>query len=121
VGWLFALVFGALPRVSTLLLWRARPDLVAAAFGGRRLWPVLGIAFLPFATLLYVTRRSTAGVVGWDRLWLFLAVAIDISQASGSAVANRNRMSGDPGSTAASRAGPLPPGAQARRGRPHGH
>ena len=81
MGWLFALVFGAFPRVGTLLLWRARPDRVAAAFGGRRIWPALGIVFLPHTTLLYLLRRSPAGLAGRDRRGLLLALALDVGQA----------------------------------------
>ena len=101
MGWLFALVFGALPRAGTLLLWRARPDRVAAAFGGRRVWPALGLVFLPLTTLLYVLRRPPAGLTGRDWLWLLPAVALDLGQAGGSAAANRNRGPGLGGSTAA--------------------
>jgi hypothetical protein len=89
VGWLFALVFGAVPRVGTLLLWRARPDRVAAAFGGRRVWPALGTVFLPLTTLLYVLRRRPTGLAGRDRLWLLLALALDVGQAGRPAATRR--------------------------------
>ena len=100
MGWLFALVFGAVPRVGTLLLWRARPDRVAAAFGGRRVWPALGLVFLPLTTLLYVLRRL-CGLAGRDWLWLLLALALDVGQAGRPAGANRNRRPDATGSTAA--------------------
>jgi hypothetical protein len=101
VGWLFVLVFGVLPRAGTLLLWWARPDRVAAAFGGRRVWPALGLVFLPLTTLLYVLRRPPAGLTGRDWLWLLPAVALDLGQAGGSAAANRSRGPGLGGSPAA--------------------
>jgi hypothetical protein len=101
VGWLFALVFGVVPRVGALLLWRARPDRVAAAFGGRRLWPALGLVFLPLTTLLYVLRRRPTGLIGRDRLWLLLALALDLGQAGHPAAAHRNRGPGATTSTAA--------------------
>ena len=91
MGWLFALVFGAIPRVGTLLLWWARPGRVAAAFGGRRVWPALGLVFLPLTTLLYALRRGPTGLTGRDRLWLLLALALDLGQAGSSAAAHRNR------------------------------
>jgi hypothetical protein len=101
VGCLFALVFGAAPRVATLLLWRARPDRVAAAFGGRRVWPALGIVFLPLTTLLYVLRRPPAGLAGRDWLWLLLSLALDVGQAGRPIAANRSRGPDATGSTAA--------------------
>jgi hypothetical protein len=91
VGWLFALVFGALPRVGTLVLWRARPDVVSAASRGRRVWPALGLVFLPCTTLVYFLRWPPAGLTGRDWLWLLPALALDLGQAGGSAAANRNR------------------------------
>jgi len=91
MGWLFALVFGALPRAGTLLLWRARTDRVAAAFGGRRVRPTLGVVFLPLTTLLYLLRRSPTGFTGRDRLWLLLALALDLGQTGSRPAANRRR------------------------------
>jgi hypothetical protein len=52
--------------VATLILWLARPALFAAAFGGARRWPVLGIVFLPVTTLFSGVLWSPAGLVGWD-------------------------------------------------------
>ena len=101
VGWLFALVVGAVPRVGALLLWRARPDRVAAAFGGRRAWPALGVVFLPLTTLLYVFRWRPTGLAGRDWLWLLLALAVDVGQAGRPAATNRNRGPDPTGSTAA--------------------
>jgi hypothetical protein len=89
VGWLFALVLEAVPRVGTLLLWRARPDRVAAAFGGRRVWPALGIVFLPLTTLLYVLRRPPTGLAGRDWVWLLVALALDVGRAGRPAATNR--------------------------------
>jgi hypothetical protein len=97
VGWLFALMFGAAPRVGTLLLWRARPDRVAAAFGGRRVWPALGVVFLPLTTLLYVLGRPPTGLAGRDWLWLLMALALDVGQAGRPAATTRSRGPDAPG------------------------
>jgi hypothetical protein len=85
---------GAFPRIGSILIWLARPMLFEAAFGGSWLWPVLGIIFLPFTTLMYVILWSPAGIVGWDWFWLILAVVIDVGQLGSSGYANRNRMPG---------------------------
>ena len=91
---LFVLVAGIFPRLGTILIWLARPTLFAQAFGGSFLWPILGIIFLPFTTLMYVLLWGPAGIVGWDWFWLILAVFIDLSHWASSAYSNRNRIPG---------------------------
>ena len=54
MGCLFGIFAGLFPRLGVLLIWLARPVLFTAAFGGFFLWPILGIIFLPFTTLMYV-------------------------------------------------------------------
>ena len=53
MGCLFALFAGCFPRLALFIIWVASPAMVGAAFGT---WivPLLGIIFLPFATLIYV-------------------------------------------------------------------
>ena len=92
---LFALVAAAFPRLGTLFIWLARPAMFNAAFNGSWLWPVLGIIFLPFTTLMYVILWNPAGVLtGWDWLWLILAVFIDISHYASTAYTNREQIPG---------------------------
>jgi hypothetical protein len=59
MGCLFALFGGLFPRLALLVLWIARPALVGAAFN-TFLLPLLGIIFLPFATLIYVIVYTPA-------------------------------------------------------------
>ena len=94
MGCLFAVFAGAFPRVGTLLLWLARPQLFEAAFGGAWLWPVLGIVFLPVTALFSVVRWSPAGLVGWDWFWRSLAFMLDVGNTAGSGYANRDRVPG---------------------------
>ena len=55
-----------------------------APFNGMWLWPVLGIIFLPFTTLFYVFMWTPGvGLVGWDWLWIGLAVFMDIASLTG--------------------------------------
>ena len=78
MGCLFVLLGGAFPRLALLILWIARPSLVAAAFN-TFLLPLLGIIFLPFATLVYVLVYTPGvGLVGFDWFWVILAVLLDI-------------------------------------------
>jgi hypothetical protein len=68
------------PRIGLLIIW-AFTDWVEIAFDGNWFWPLLGIIFLPFTTLLYVlVDVSTIGSIslgGW--LLIGLGALIDIS------------------------------------------
>jgi hypothetical protein len=95
MGCLFAIFAGLFPRAMTFILWLARPNLFSAAFGGSWLWPILGIIFLPFTTLMYVLLWTPGiGIVGWDWFWLIVAIVLDVSHYASSAYANRDRMPG---------------------------
>jgi hypothetical protein len=65
MGCLFAIFAGLFPRLGLLIVWVARPALVNAAFDTFIL-PLLGIIFLPFATLIYVILYTPGiGLTGW--------------------------------------------------------
>ena len=76
---LFALLAGFFPRLALFIVWVARPALVGAAFGT---WivPLLGIIFLPFATLIYVILYTPgSGLTGWEWFWVILAALFDLA------------------------------------------
>lgn len=92
---LFALFAGFFPRLGTLFIWLARPAWFQAAFNGSWFWPLLGVIFLPFTTLMYVILFSPGiGLTGWDWFWLVLAVVLDITHYTNTAYSNRNRIPG---------------------------
>jgi hypothetical protein len=91
MGCFFLMFAGLFPRLGVLFIWLARPAYFTAAFGDTFIWPILGILFLPFTTLMYVLLWSPAGLTGLDWLWLLLAAAIDIANWGGNAYANRDR------------------------------
>jgi hypothetical protein len=93
MGCLFAVFAGFFPRLAVLFIWLARPALFNAAFGGAWLWPLLGIIFLPFTTLMYVLLWSPGvGITGFDWFWLILAVVLDLGGIGSSAYSNRDRL-----------------------------
>jgi hypothetical protein len=56
-----------------------RPALVAAAFS-TWLVPLLGIIFLPFATLIYVILYTPGfGLAPWEWFWVVLAGVFDLA------------------------------------------
>ncbi|TCC07829.1 hypothetical protein [Kribbella soli] len=77
MGCLFALMAGVFPRFALLILWIARPKFVDEAFDGW-FWPLLGIIFLPFATLMYVVLHTGGGLHGFDWGWIIFAGILDI-------------------------------------------
>jgi len=93
MGCLFALFGGAFPRLALLIVWIARPALVGAAFN-TFLLPLLGIIFLPFATLIYVILYTPGvGLTGFEWLWVLLAALFDIGHWAAS-YTQRNQIPG---------------------------
>jgi len=71
------LAFGAafLPRVVLILAWifGSRWDRVFDTW----IWPLLGIIFLPYTTIMYLLVWSPTGLEGWDWMWIALGVLLD--------------------------------------------
>ncbi|MGH3142033.1 MAG: hypothetical protein ACRDWG_06700 [Actinomycetes bacterium] len=96
---LFALFAGVFPRLAVLILWIARPERVDLAFSSF-IWPLLGIIFLPFATLIYLLLWTPGqGLSGWDWFWVVLAGLLDIAH-WGASASQRNQIPGGRTSTA---------------------
>ena len=92
---LFALFAGMFPRIADIIIWIARPAIFDAAFKGSWFWPLLGIIFLPFTTLMYIILWSpTLGLYGWDWFWIVLAVFLDLGHLSHTVYTNRNAIPG---------------------------
>ena len=79
------------PRVANMLCWLIQPVRWQLAFNNSWLWPVLGIIFVPWLTLMFVIV-APGGVVGFDWVWLGLALVADIASYSGGGYGNRNRL-----------------------------
>ena len=92
MGCLFAILAGIFPRLALFILWVARPARVDAAFD-TFLLPLLGIMFLPFATLIYVLLYTPGrGLTGLDWLWVAVAGLFDLAHwAAGASQRNQIR------------------------------
>ena len=78
MGCLFVAMMAFFPRIAVAIVWLARPALVGAAFD-TFIFPLLGLIFLPFTTLIYLILFTPGvGISGWDWLWIALAVVIDV-------------------------------------------
>jgi hypothetical protein len=82
------LLLGA--RAVDIVWWIAQPARWDAAFSSV-LWPILGIIFAPWTTMMYVLV-APGGVNGIDWLWIVLAVIVDVGFWTGGAYGNRDRM-----------------------------
>ena len=86
---IFTSLFLLGPRLAALLWWLINPQ----RFNGAFIWPLLGIIFLPWTTLMYLVVFP-AGIIGFDWLWLGLAVVADIGMYVGGGYGNRDRIPG---------------------------
>jgi hypothetical protein len=80
------------PRITGAIWWIARPNLWATAFSSW-IWPLLGLIFLPWTTLMYLLVFA-GGITGIEWLLIALAVVGDLASYGGSAYGNRNRIPG---------------------------
>jgi hypothetical protein len=68
------------PRVAFLVYWLVPIGRmqVQLAFNNW-IWPLAGIIFLPWTTLIYTLVYGTNGMIGFDWVWVGLALAADIA------------------------------------------
>jgi len=75
---LFLLVALISPRLGIILLW-AFTDYVSRSFD-TWIWPLLGLIFLPWTTLLYILVAAPAGGISfWGWLFVGLGLLMDLS------------------------------------------
>jgi hypothetical protein len=93
LGCLLALMGAFAPRLLFLIIWIARPAYVDAVFD-TFVFPLLGLIFLPFTTLLWVLLDAPpTGIDGFDWFWIFIAVLMDLSHYA-TAYTQRGRLPG---------------------------
>jgi hypothetical protein len=97
MGCLFAIFAGIFPRLALFIIWLVRPRFVDAAFD-TWIWPLLGLIFVPFATLLYILFYTPGvGLTGWEWFWVVFAAVLDMMHLVASAFARNRRAAGVPG------------------------
>jgi hypothetical protein len=88
-GCLLAIAAGLAPRLVLIIMWIVGPR-ITNAFESV-IWPLLGLIFLPYTTIMYVlVWNSVTGVSGWDWLWIALGVWMDLMKWSRIAENRRN-------------------------------
>jgi hypothetical protein len=79
MGCLFLLISLLSPRLGIIILW-AFTNYVARAFDNNWFWPLLGLIFLPWTTLIYILVAAPVGsVTFWGWLMVALGLLIDLS------------------------------------------
>ena len=78
------------PRLGIIIWWLMEPVRWQTTFNSI-LWPILGVLFAPWTTLMYVLV-APGGVMGWDWLWIGLAVMADAGSYAGGGYGNRDRL-----------------------------
>lgn len=91
---LFASLLAGAPRIALLLWWLFQPVRINATFSSF-IWPLLGVLLLPWTTIMYVIVFP-GGILGFDWVWLGLALVIDIASYGGG-VRSRSQMSATAG------------------------
>jgi hypothetical protein len=77
LGCLLAMAAAFAPRLVLIIMWIVGPR-VNAAFE-TWIWPLLGLIFLPYTTIMFVlVWNPLTGVHGWDWLWIGLGLWLDI-------------------------------------------
>jgi len=89
---LFAVLLAGAPRLGFLLWWLFQPLRIQATFHSF-IWPLLGLLFLPWTTIMYVIVFP-GGINGFDWLWLGLALAVDVGTYVGNARARQMQTAG---------------------------
>lgn len=80
------------PRAAILIWWFLKPVYYQVVFGSF-IWPVLGLIFLPWTTLMYLIV-APGGIIGLDMLWLGLGFLADLGTYVGGGYGNRDRIPG---------------------------
>lgn len=87
MGWFIA----GLARLALLVLWVTTP-LVTRVFSGNWVLPLLGLIFLPIASLVYIMVYTLNGSVsGWAWAWVAAGVLADFAAHASPAVGRRRR------------------------------
>ncbi len=82
LGCLLAFSIAIAPRLVLILAW-IFSDRWAVVWQGEWIWPLLGIIFLPYTTVMYMLAWTPAvaggsNIEGWDWMWIILGLILDL-------------------------------------------
>ena len=79
---LFAVLLAGAPRLAFLLWWLVDQSRMMLTFKGNWFWPLLGLIFIPWTTIMYVIVYP-GGLSFWNWVFLGLAFAVDMATYAG--------------------------------------
>ena len=90
---LFTILVFLGPRIGGIFWWLFQPARWDLAFGSI-IWPILGLIFLPWTTIMYVAVAGGPGGIEGILEWglLIFAAIMDIGAYTGGGYGNRNRL-----------------------------
>ena len=107
MGCLFVLLAAFAPRLIVVFAWIARPNYFDAVFD-TWIFPLLGLVFLPFATLMWLLLGAPPEEIqGFDWVWIGLAVLLDLSHYANT-YAQRDKVMPSAGGDTGDMGGPRP-------------
>ncbi|MDH4139801.1 MAG: hypothetical protein OEV43_04450 [Coriobacteriia bacterium] len=86
---LLAAALAGAPRLTFLLWWLFQPGRITWTFDAF-MWPLLGVIFLPWTTLVYVVVFP-GGIVWFDWVFLVIALLADLGSYGGGGYSNKKR------------------------------
>jgi hypothetical protein len=81
------------PRAAILFWWLFAPGRWDSAFD-TFVWPLLGVIFLPWTTIMFVAVAPFGTVAGYDWMWLAFGFVADLAMHAGGGYGNRRRVPG---------------------------
>ena len=79
------------PRIAAVFWWLIEPNRWESAFSSV-IWPILGILFLPWTTLMFVAVAPFGNVAGVDWMWLGFGFLADLMSYASNGYGGRNRL-----------------------------
>lgn len=86
---LFLVLLALSPRIAALFWWLIEPNRWESAFESV-FWPIFGIIFLPFTTIMWVAVAPFGNVAGYDWMWLGFALLFDVLSLAGGGAGRRS-------------------------------
>jgi hypothetical protein len=78
LGCVLAFAIAFIPRIMLILAW-IFSDRWNLVWQGNWFWPLLGIIFVPYTTVMYLlVWTPVVGIVGWDWMWIILGLVLDV-------------------------------------------
>jgi hypothetical protein len=90
---LFLVLLAFSPRIAAAFWWIIQPTRWDSAFSSW-LWPILGIIFLPWTTIMWVAVAPFGNLGGTDWIWIVFGIFLDLLSFASSGYRGRQQYYG---------------------------